>query len=111
MSLNWRGLQRKTILRISWTKCATWITGTSRSSPQLRSYLYRYKKHGGSWNDYERKFVNLMAERRIEEKLEPEMLHDACLLCSEDKPHHCHRRLVAEYLKNRWGNVDIEHLG
>ena len=73
--------------------------------------LDRYKKHGGSWNDYERKFVNLMAERRIEEKLEPEMLHDACLLCSEDKPHHCHRRLVAEYLKDHWGNVDIEHLG
>ena len=50
-------------------------------------------------------------ERQIEEKLEPEMLHDACLLCSEDKPHHCHRRLVAEYLKDRWGDVEIEHLG
>ena len=50
-------------------------------------------------------------ERQNEEKLELEMLHDACLLCSEDKPHHCHRRLVAEYLKDRWGNIEIEHLG
>ena len=33
------------------------------------------------------------------------------LLCSEDKPHRCHRRLVAEYLKNHWGNVEIAHLG
>jgi hypothetical protein len=32
------------------------------------------------------------------------------LLCSEDKPHHCHRRLVVDYLKNRWGDVDIVHL-
>jgi len=34
-----------------------------------------------------------------------------CLLCSEDKPHQCHRRLVAEYLRERWGDVEIEHLG
>ncbi|WP_421659508.1 DUF488 family protein [Leptothermofonsia sp. ETS-13] len=25
------------------------------------------------------------------------------MLCSEAKPHHCHRRLVAEYLNDRWG--------
>ena len=70
-----------------------------------------YKKNGGSWEDYERKFLDLMAERRIEEKIEPELLEDACLLCSEDKPHHCHRRLVAEYLREHWGNIEIEHLG
>lgn len=34
-----------------------------------------------------------------------------CLLCSEDKPHHCHRRLVAEYLMNHWGDVHTKHLG
>lgn len=39
------------------------------------------------------------------------MLEDACLLCSEDKPHQCHRRLVAEYLKDHWGDVEIDHLG
>ncbi|EPE0459056.1 DUF488 family protein [Pseudomonas aeruginosa] len=32
------------------------------------------------------------------------------LLCSEDKPHHCHRRLVAEYLAGKWPNVEIVHL-
>jgi uncharacterized protein (DUF488 family) len=31
-------------------------------------------------------------------------------LCSEDKPHQCHRRLVAEYLKQHWGDVDVSHL-
>ena len=29
---------------------------------------------------------------------------------SEDNPHHCHRRLVVEYLKQQWGDVDIQHL-
>ena len=76
-----------------------------------KDMLDDYKKKGGNWEDYERRFMRLMEERRIEEKLKPDMLEDACLLCSEDKPHHCHRRLVAEYLKERWGNVEIEHLG
>ena len=76
-----------------------------------KEILDGYKKNGGSWNDYERQFMNLMSERRIEETLEPATMDDACLLCSEDKPHHCHRRLVAEYLKNHWHDVEIEHLG
>ena len=76
-----------------------------------KEMLDTYKKKSGTWEDYERRFVDLMEERRIEEKIKPETLEDACLLCSEDQPHHCHRRLVAEYLKERWGNVDIEHLG
>jgi uncharacterized protein (DUF488 family) len=33
-----------------------------------------------------------------------------CLLCSEKKPHHCHRRLVSEYLQRHWGDVATKHL-
>jgi uncharacterized protein (DUF488 family) len=72
--------------------------------------LDRYKKEGGDWKDYEREFLDLMRQRRIEETISKEAVADGCLLCSEDKPHHCHRRLVAEYLKDRWGDVDIVHL-
>lgn len=72
--------------------------------------LDEYKKQRGSWDAYEQRFLELMKERRIEENISREVLADGCLLCSEDKPHHCHRRLVAEYLKRHWGNVDIQHL-
>src|SRR5688572_10894550 len=51
--------------------------------------LDAYKKERGSWNDYEKRFLDLMAERRIEEVVAHDMLDGACLLCSEDKPHHC----------------------
>lgn len=68
------------------------------------------KKRKGDWATYERRFLALMAERRIEELLSMDLIADGCLLCSEDKPHHCHRRLVAEYLKNHWGDVQIAHL-
>ena len=76
-----------------------------------REMLDAFKKRGGSWQEYEERFLDLMAQRRIEKTLSPELLEDACLLCSEDKPHHCHRRLVAEYLDRHWGGVEIQHLG
>jgi uncharacterized protein (DUF488 family) len=74
-----------------------------------KDILDEYKKSKGAWSIYASKFLNLMACRKIEE-LDRSRLAGGCLLCSEDKPHHCHRRLVAEYLKDKWGDVEIEHL-
>ena len=68
-----------------------------------------YKKSKGAWSVYADRFLDLMAQREIE-RLDRSDLDGGCLLCSEDKPHHCHRRLVAEYLKRKWGDVEIEHL-
>lgn len=73
--------------------------------------LDEYKKRRGDWGAYEAQFLTLMAQRRIEETVPREVIADGCLLCSEDQPHHCHRRLVAEYLKQHWGDVDVAHLG
>ena len=76
-----------------------------------REMLDDYKKRDGDWAAYETRFLDLMRQRRIEEKVPQEVVADGCLLCSEDKPHYCHRRLVAEYLRERWGDtVDISHL-
>jgi uncharacterized protein (DUF488 family) len=72
--------------------------------------LGAYRKKGSTWNEYERDFLQLMSDRKIEERLPRDLLDGACLLCSEDKPHRCHRRLVAEYLRGKWGNVTIHHL-
>ncbi len=70
-----------------------------------------YKKHGGDWSIYENKFLELMQQRRIEETISKDLINGGCLLCSEDKPHHCHRRLVANYLKQKWGGqVEVTHL-
>ena len=72
--------------------------------------LDQYKKEKSGWELYERKFLDLMKERQVEKNIRQEVLEDACLLCSEDKPHQCHRRLVAEYLRVRWGDMQIDHL-
>ena len=72
--------------------------------------LSEYKKNKGDWHIYEKKFLALMEERSVENVVSPAELDLSCLLCSEHLPEHCHRRLVVEYLKKKWGNVDIEHL-
>ncbi|MBC8243437.1 MAG: DUF488 domain-containing protein [Verrucomicrobia bacterium] len=76
-----------------------------------KEMLDEYKKRKGDWATYEKRFLDLMEKRKIEERIPKEVVAEGCLLCSEDKPHHCHRRLVAEYLKQHWGDVDISHLG
>jgi len=72
--------------------------------------LDAFKKQKGDWALYERRFLALIAGRRVEKTVSRAVLDGGCLLCSEDTPEHCHRRLVAEYLKERWGGVEIEHL-
>ncbi len=73
--------------------------------------LDEYKKNKGDWAVYEKKFLTLMREREIEKQVPREIVDGGCLLCSEEKPHHCHRRLVAEYLQEKWGGTEIRHLG
>ncbi len=72
--------------------------------------LTAFKKEKGDWGLYEEQFQRLMRERKIEETPDRGLFQYGCLLCSEDKPHHCHRRLVAEYLAGKWGGVEIVHL-
>ena len=82
-------------------------------SPALaptQDILDEYKKNKGDWKVYEQKFLDLIQQRNIENQIPKELVNEGCLLCSEDKPHFCHRRLVVEYLNAKWGDVHIEHL-
>ena len=73
--------------------------------------LNAYKRtKDGDWQVYQRQFLELINARHIEDTTPRDLLDGGCLLCSEEKPDLCHRRLVAEYLKERWGDVDVEHI-
>lgn len=73
--------------------------------------LKAFKRDKGDWRIYEHSFLRLMEERRIETRLKPDMFLGGCLLCSEDKPHHCHRKLVCDYLNTKWdGTLKVRHL-
>jgi len=75
-----------------------------------KDILDEYKKNNGDWKIYEKDFIKLMGQRKIEELITRELIDHGCLLCSEDKPDQCHRRLVAEYLNDKLGNIEIIHL-
>jgi uncharacterized protein (DUF488 family) len=72
--------------------------------------LDAYKKLGIGWFEYERQFLELLRSRQVETSVSKELLDNAILLCSEQGPHKCHRRLVAEYFASHWQDVSITHL-
>jgi uncharacterized protein (DUF488 family) len=70
-----------------------------------------YRKKKLPWDVFEPRFMDIMAARKIEARFTPDDLEGACLLCSEATPHQCHRRLVVEYLEERWGQpLEVIHL-
>jgi uncharacterized protein (DUF488 family) len=75
-----------------------------------KEILDSFKKKKIDWAEYERQFHKLMKSRKIELLMSNKIDDGDCFLCSEDKPKHCHRRLVAEYLKNSLGNIKVTHL-
>ena len=84
-----------------------------RHEPRLAptaEILDDYKKKRIVWSEFERRFVDLIRRRQIEKTVSRETLSNACLLCSEATPDQCHRRLVAEYLSECWGDVEVRHL-
>ena len=72
--------------------------------------LNGYRKKIISWEEYEKKYTDILKVRNVLEKLDFSILENACLLCSEDKPEHCHRRLLAEYLARHNNSIKIIHL-
>ena len=76
-----------------------------------KEMLDAYRNEHRDWATYEREFLALMDKRRIAKSGIKRIISNACLLCSEDVPDHCHRRLVAEYLRRHWEDVEITHLG
>ena len=61
--------------------------------------LTAYKKKQIDWAEYEERFGKLMAQREIDSHLAGRyadaVQRKYCLLCSEDTPKNCHRRLIA----------------
>jgi uncharacterized protein (DUF488 family) len=73
--------------------------------------LDAYKKQRGAWQEYERRYLDLLNERKIETHLDRDLFGGpTVLLCSEAEATHCHRRLVIEYLQDFWQDMEASHL-
>lgn len=74
-----------------------------------KDILDGYKKEHLSWEEYEKKYNELLMERNVVEIFKSKYLKydKILLLCSEPTPECCHRRLLAEYLSKEMKNTVI----
>ncbi len=75
-----------------------------------KELLSRYRDKKVTWPEYEIAYLKLLEEREVTKNLDIKQLHRTCLLCSEHEPDQCHRRLLAEHIKNIHQEVEIIHL-
>lgn len=75
-----------------------------------KELLHSYREKEVTWEEYEKIYTELIAGRSVENILDAGELGNACLLCSEHLPDFCHRRLLADYLKKQYRNLEIVHL-
>lgn len=62
--------------------------------------LTAYRGKAIPWIEYEKRFVQLLVDRRVEDQFDASSFaRRTALLCSEPTARHCHRRLVLEYLR------------
>ena len=81
--------------------------------------LNNYKKQLGNkkydkyaWDDYIAVFSREVLTKAIIERFKESASNfdSLCLLCAEEKPDYCHRRLLAEYFKRHIPSITIIHL-
>jgi uncharacterized protein (DUF488 family) len=81
-------------------------TRLAPSADLLRSF----RQGSWTWATYEREYLQLLRDRRVDRVLDKASMNGAALLCSEATPEKCHRRVAAEYLGQMWGDVEVVHL-
>jgi len=75
-----------------------------------RSLFDNYKKGYIKWHEYERVYNEFLNTRANLDFFGAFQNKRICLLCAEDTPECCHRRLLAEKIAITYDNVTIVHL-
>lgn len=75
-----------------------------------KELLDGYKKKIIKWEEYETIYKKLLIQRDILIDIDWDIFKNSTLLCSEPTAEKCHRRLLAEYLKEENKNLNVRHL-
>lgn len=76
-----------------------------------KELLDKWHKQKVTWQEYEDIYTAMLKDRDILRKYGIRQFDRACFLCSEATAENCHRRLLAEYMKNHSAEeVTIVHL-
>ncbi len=76
--------------------------------------LKSFKEKKISWNEYVKRFSELMEQRNIEKYIQEKYSNcndvKYCLLCSENDHNQCHRSLVSDYFYKKYNHLKIINL-
>lgn len=78
-----------------------------------KELLDSYRDKNINWLEYEKEFNKIIEDRRIVDIFQDNYYKNyerVCLLCSESEADKCHRRLIAEYLKENLSDIEIIHI-
>ena len=75
-----------------------------------KQILIDYREKKISWKVYEKRYLELIKKRKVEKLFKLKQLNNVCFLCSEAKPDNCHRRLLANFFKDKFKKLLIIHL-
>lgn len=74
-----------------------------------KSLLKSYRSKEIDWYKFEIAYIKQILDEGVLNNLIKEDFDEACLLCSEDSPDKCHRRLLTDELQKIWKS-QIIHL-
>ena len=74
-----------------------------------KDLLKRYRSKEISWSIFEELYLKQIRSSEVLNSLLPNGFDNACLLCSENSPEKCHRRLLADEMHKLWG-IQVVHL-
>lgn len=76
--------------------------------------LKEFKDKKISWNEYVKRFSELMEQRKVEKYIQEKYSNCTdikyCLLCSENDHNQCHRSLVSEYFYKIFNHLKVINL-
>jgi uncharacterized protein (DUF488 family) len=89
--------------------CAIDYVAVSALAPG-KALLADYRQGALEWDAYARRYLDELQSDRVMRVIGGLPLDRACLLCAEDSPAQCHRRLAAEWLQQRDPALRVVHL-
>lgn len=76
-----------------------------------KDLLDRWHKQAVTWDEYIQEYTAMLKSRDVIRKYGISQFDGTCFLCSEETADMCHRRLLAEYLRDHsTDEVNIVHL-
>lgn len=75
-----------------------------------KELLSRYRQKEIDWDEYAQEYNSLIMERNLFTKFNSDYFSDSILLCSENSPKFCHRRVFTDILKESFQDTEIFHL-